>query len=916
MKKILFSIIALVFLSNLVYSQSTITVTNGNDSGAGSLRQAVSDATSGDTIVFDQSVTTITLTSGHIVITKNLTISGGNNHVTITRSGSTEFRCFEINQTTNDYVVNLSNITFSNFKTPAATSGGAIFFRNHGTLNISDCTFSQNHAGNGTSTTTRGGDGGAIYTHYGFLNINNCTFSENYAGDGLSSNTEDGRAGGNGGAIYSWDTHIEISQSSFQQNKAGVGGSSTFDDGGTGGKGGAIYGRSIFLNIEDCTFNLNFAGKGGDAINDGGDGGSGGAICTYVADTVNMNNVNFSNNASGAGGDGTNNPDGDSGNAGSVYTDGDLFNFSNCIFQENMTSISGTGSSNGSTGYGGALYIDGLSNFYQCSFIGNKTSDNTISTGDGGAVYVDAPANFNQCVFENNNTGSSESSFSGDGGAVYVDIAPTNFNQCVFENNNTGSSESSYRESGEGGALKIRSSSSNITNSLFFNNFTGNSTNISGLGGAISVSGHLVFNFTNNTLAKNFTGDGNTIGSGGAIFVSNDSVNNILNNIVTFNSTGNNNSGVGIDIFSVYPLNASYNLIGDSIGSKIFGLNNLIAIDPLFVDTSANYFDLQSLSPCIEAGYPDTTGLHIGNFDLNGNARIVGRHIDMGAYEYENAIITGEVDGSPFYITGTYGTSIHIPFTIEGNFETDNYVTAILSDEYGSFENPIELGTQQINISGVINGTIPAGTNAGTGYRVKVYSSNPQMVDFENNGSDLEIAYYTVEISPTDVQSILVNQNGTELTVTETPAADSRQWKYSTTSGSGYGAFSPDQTGTSYTPNFATAGTYYVVCVSNFGGNLVTSNEVQINVGVNNIVENDNQIKIFPNPANSSIKIDFNVADNENIELSVFNTKGEIIFKSDKFTDKIDVSNYPDGIYFIKIITDNRLIFSKFVKKN
>src|SRR5581483_10746624 len=67
-------------------SAATITVTNTNDSGAGSLRQAIADAMPGDTINF--SVTgAITLTSGALGITKNLTIQGpGANQLTVQRS--------------------------------------------------------------------------------------------------------------------------------------------------------------------------------------------------------------------------------------------------------------------------------------------------------------------------------------------------------------------------------------------------------------------------------------------------------------------------------------------------------------------------------------------------------------------------------------------------------------------------------------------------------------------------------------------------------------------------------------------------------------------------------------------------------------------------------------------------------------
>src|SRR5205814_6355440 len=61
---------------------ATLTVINTNDSGAGSLRQAISDSSSGDTISFDSSLNgqTITLASGELLIDKNLTITGPGAH--------------------------------------------------------------------------------------------------------------------------------------------------------------------------------------------------------------------------------------------------------------------------------------------------------------------------------------------------------------------------------------------------------------------------------------------------------------------------------------------------------------------------------------------------------------------------------------------------------------------------------------------------------------------------------------------------------------------------------------------------------------------------------------------------------------------------------------------------------------------
>src|SRR5436190_2923443 len=73
---------------------AALTVTNTNDSGAGSLRQAVLDAVPGDTIVF--AVTgTITLTTGEIVVNKNLTITGPGSSV-LAVSGNNASRILSI----------------------------------------------------------------------------------------------------------------------------------------------------------------------------------------------------------------------------------------------------------------------------------------------------------------------------------------------------------------------------------------------------------------------------------------------------------------------------------------------------------------------------------------------------------------------------------------------------------------------------------------------------------------------------------------------------------------------------------------------------------------------------------------------------------------------------------------------------
>lgn len=61
------------------HSLATQTVSNGNDSGAGSLRSAIASAGAGDTITFS-GVSTVSLTSGQLLINKNVTIDGDLNN--------------------------------------------------------------------------------------------------------------------------------------------------------------------------------------------------------------------------------------------------------------------------------------------------------------------------------------------------------------------------------------------------------------------------------------------------------------------------------------------------------------------------------------------------------------------------------------------------------------------------------------------------------------------------------------------------------------------------------------------------------------------------------------------------------------------------------------------------------------------
>jgi aldose sugar dehydrogenase len=92
---------------------------------------------------------------------------------------------------------------------------------------------------------------------------------------------------------------------------------------------------------------------------------------------------------------------------------------------------------------------------------------------------------------------------------------------------------------------------------------------------------------------------------------------------------------------------------------------------------------------------------------------------------------------TPMTIHG--GEQIQISFDATGPFTTANVFTAQLSDAAGSFAAPIVLGTLESLNGGIITTTLPCSVPAGTGYRVRIVSSNPAETS-PNNDADIVIA--------------------------------------------------------------------------------------------------------------------------------------------------------------------------------
>ncbi len=242
--------------SNIVVSTPatpTFTVTNTNDSGSGSLRQAVLDAnnTSGfQNIVFNSTFNTaktITLTSGELKIIDGVSITGpGANLLTI--NGNNAGRVFNVNSGS---AVTISGVGITGGQ--ASTGGGILFGANRPPLTLVDVRVFNNSATNqgggiwaGDSSNftitrstisgnTAGSSGGGFYAQASSSTItdssivnNTCTFGSgggffSYAGLIVTNSTISGNsAAGLGGGIATGG--VSVRNSTITNNKANSGG--------------------------------------------------------------------------------------------------------------------------------------------------------------------------------------------------------------------------------------------------------------------------------------------------------------------------------------------------------------------------------------------------------------------------------------------------------------------------------------------------------------------------------------------------------------------------------------------------------------------------------------------------------------------------------------------------------------------
>ncbi|MGA2177433.1 MAG: PKD domain-containing protein [Verrucomicrobiota bacterium] len=301
-----------------------------------------------------------------------------------------------------------------------------------------------------------------------------------------------------------------------------------------------------------------------------------------------------------------------------------------CVYLTNGATLVGFTLSNGVAGYdngGGAYCASTSAVLSNCVLSGNSvwnegggayggTLNNCTLTGnwapDGGGA---ADSALNNCTLTGNTA-----EWSG-GGAFYCTL-----NNCTLTDNSAANAG--------GGASGGTLNNCTLTGNSGYNGggaydctldnclLTGNS---SGYGGGAAYSTLNNCALAGNTaqldgggaysgMLNNCTLTGNSAQTGGGAYAT-------LNNcIVYFNDGGNYDPDSTLNYCCTTPMPGG---IGD------------ITNAPLFVDYAGGNLHLQSNSPCINSG---NNAYVVGSTDLDGNPRIVGGTVDIGAYEYQTPV--------------------------------------------------------------------------------------------------------------------------------------------------------------------------------------------------------------------------------------------------------------------------------------
>jgi len=282
---------------------------------------------------------------------------------------------------------------------------------------------------------------------------------------------------------------------------------------------------------------------------------------------------------------------------------------------------------------------DCVSNDSRISFIYNTDNilyENVIfrnNTADecAGLWHDKHNAILQNCIFDNNHsTGTYPSSYANYSNFYFIGTDYITIENCIFSNSSTQEPDFTTFMIGEWQFCEVVK---NIKNTLFYNNSAPGVAAIGICGDGAGEIGET--NITNCTFADNSSSHSTLLLIGEKV--------NITNTIMYDNT----DYEIRLPDCTWYGIVDTLNIDHCNIKNGedgVWNQNNANIVnwlegnineDPQFTGTGDFPYYLSSTSPCIDAGTPDTTGLHLPWLDVAGNPRVYGGRIDMGALEWQ-----------------------------------------------------------------------------------------------------------------------------------------------------------------------------------------------------------------------------------------------------------------------------------------
>jgi len=283
---------------------------------------------------------------------------------------------------------------------------------------------------------------------------------------------------------------------------------------------------------------------------------------------------------------------------GGIYLDNSSPTISNCTIRDNTVNVDPN-----STSYGGGIASEDSSPIItNCNIQGNSALAGGYGEAHGGGIYVNggSPVITNSIVSGNHAWAGGK----GVGGGIASDSSSISITNTDIYGNSA--AQGFYLNTG--GGLYFANSTPLLINCTI-------SYNESEAGAGIYFDQSSDFSqLVNCTIARNLASD-----SGGGIYANSTSP-KIVNSILWEDTPGEVHQNGGTTTITYSDVHGGYTGTGN------------INISPAFVNIAAPDLHITAASPCINAGSNSAPYLPVQ--DKDGNARIIGTTVDMGAYEY------------------------------------------------------------------------------------------------------------------------------------------------------------------------------------------------------------------------------------------------------------------------------------------